>query len=148
VYSSFTAAAGYMVYTIEQLKTLEKNLVSDLNAVRRVMALDANPDLIRVSELLGEAKPSSAERNLFETPVRTSPQKGHVRNLEIAAIILKFATPFKFVDVVNAIKKEFPDRELKKFSVPAMLRRLREGGKIREVSPRDGRNGATYEKSK
>jgi len=136
-----------MSYTIEQLKTLEKNLISDLEVVRRVMALDSNPDLIRVSELLGENKAASQERNLFETPVRTPSRKGHVRNPEIAGVILKFATPFKFIDVVNAVKKEFPDRELKKFSVPAMLRQLREGGKIKEVSPREGRNGATYAKA-
>ena len=138
---------GFMNYTTEQLKTLEKKLVSDLDTVRRVMALNANPDLIRISELLGENKPTSQERTLFETPVRMASRKGHVRNPEIASIILKFASPFKFIDVVNAVNKEFPDRELKKFSVPAMLRQLREGGKIKEVSPREGRNGATYAKA-
>jgi hypothetical protein len=131
---------------MEQLKTLEEKLVSDLEAVRRVIALDTNPDLIRISELLTENKPAHSERTLFETPASTHPRMGPVTKPEIVGVVLKFAAAFKFVDVVSAVKKEFPDRELKTFSVPAVLRMLREGGRIKEVSPRQGRNGATYAK--
>jgi hypothetical protein len=135
-----------MEYTKEQLKELEKKLVSDLEAVRRVMALDANPDLIRVSELLRETKPASKERTLFEAVVFKSPRKGPVKNPEIAGVIMKFATNFKLADVRTAVAKEFPDRELRTFSIPVVLRNLREAGKIKEISPRAGRNGATYAK--
>jgi hypothetical protein len=135
-----------MKYTIEELKTLEKKLVSDLESVRRVIALDNNPDLIRVSELLAEKKPAHSERTLFETTASPPPRKGPVTKPEIVGVVLKFATAFKFVDVVSAVKKEFPERELKSFSVPAVLHMLREGGKIKEVEPRQGRNGATYAK--
>ena len=136
-----------MNYTPEQLNALERKLVSDLDAVRRVMALDTNPDLIRVSELLAENKPVSPERTLFETPARSSPKNGHVTNSEIAAVILKFATAFKFADVVSAVRRDYPDRELRDSSIPTVLRSLREDRKIKEVEPRVGRNGATYAKA-
>ena len=136
-----------MAYTKEQLKELEKRLVLDLETVRRVMALDANPDLIRVSELLGESKSRNGEQNLFETPARSWPRKGPIKNPEIWTVIMKFATNFKLADVRTAVAKEFPDRELRVFSIPAVLRNMREAGKIKEVSPREGRNGATYAKA-
>ena len=138
-----------MAHTTEQLKALEKKLVSDLETVRRVIALDANPDLIRVSELLSEINinGTATPKLLFESPVSLPPQKGSVKNKEIAVVLMKFATPFKFVDAVAAVKKEFPDRQLKNFSIPAVLRRLREAGKIKEIVPREGRNGATYAKA-
>lgn len=136
-----------MGYTKEQLKELEKRLVSDLEAVRRVVALDANPDLIRVSELLGESNPTNGEQNLFETPIRSSPRKGPIKNPEIWAVIMKFATSFKLSDVRTTVGKEFSDRELRDFSIPAVLRNMIKAGKIKEVSPRKGRNGATYAKA-
>ena len=73
-------------------------------------------------------------------------RKGPVKNPEIWGVIMKFATNFKLSDVREAVAKEFPDRELRVFSIPAVLRLMREAGKIKEVSPREGRNGATYAK--
>jgi hypothetical protein len=136
-----------MSYTIEQLKSLEKKLVSDLESVRRVMALNTNPDLIRVSELLNENKIGNNEtKPLFESPTTIPPRKGPIKNPEIADLITKFATPFKLADVRAAIGKEFPDRQLRSFSIPAVLRNMIKGGEIKEISPREGRNGATYAK--
>lgn len=135
-----------MYYTTEQLKELEKKLVSDLEAVRRVMARNADPDLIRVSSLLGETKPATVAQNLFESPIALAPKKDPVKNKEIAQVVMKFATQFKFADVVSAVKREFPDRQLKIFSAPAVLRNLRKKGKIKEVMARQGRNGAVYVK--
>jgi hypothetical protein len=135
-----------MEYTKEQLKDLEKKLVSDLETVRRVMALDANPDLMRVAELLRDKKPANGEQTLFETPIRPPSRKGPIRNPEIFGVIMKFANNFKLSDVRAAVEKEFPDRQLRTFSIPAVLRNMRQAGKIKEVSPREGRNGATYGK--
>jgi len=136
-----------MIYDADKLKELEKRLTADLDAVRRVMARNADPDLIRVSALLGESKPDIAECNLFESPIVIAPRKSAVSNKEIGQVIMKFATQFKFADVVSAVKKEFPDRQLKVFSVPAVLHSLREDGKIKEVVARQGRIGATYAKT-
>ncbi|MDE3100539.1 MAG: hypothetical protein KGJ88_13805 [Verrucomicrobiota bacterium] len=135
-----------MIYTREQLEALEKKLISDLEAVRRVMALGADPDLIRVSELLGAGKNGDDKTvPLFESTVGTPLQQNPIKNKEVAEVILKFAGPFKFADAVAVIRREFPDRPLRPFTVPAVLRKLRMAQKIKEIVPREGRNGATYE---
>ena len=135
-----------MNHTDEQLKELEKKLVSDLEAVRRVMARNADPDLIRVAALLADGKPDNRERNLFETQVASSPKNKPVENKEASKVIMRFATNFKYGDVVAAVKKEYPDRQLRVFTIPAVLRKLRKAGKIKEFTPRNGRNGAVYVK--
>lgn len=134
-----------ITWTEEQLVALEKQLISDLESVRRVRARDNDPDIMRVSVLLGGSKPNN-QPQLLETPAGRSPSTNPVSNKEIRQIIMKFAAPFKFVDVVAAVRKEYPDRLLRKFSIPAMLMRMKRNGKIKEVSARDGRNGAVYAK--
>ena len=131
--------------TKDELKELEQSLLSDLESVRRVMALDKNPDLARVSELLRKAK--QPVRSHSEVVLAsTAPRKGPVKNPEIADVIMRVSTNFKLADVRASVARDFPDRVLRKFSIPAVLRNLIKKGKIKEVSPRQGRNGATYAK--
>ena len=132
--------------TEQQLKELEAKLVSDLNAVRRLLARNVDPDMIRVSSLLAE-KPAAVERTLFETRSGPPPPRNsHITNSEIRHIVMKFATNFKFSDVKAAVEAQFPNRQLKIFSIPMVLRNLRNENKIKEVAPREGRIGATYAK--
>jgi hypothetical protein len=131
-------------YTETQLKELEKKLVSDLEAVRRVMARNIDPDLIRVASLLEVPKPIATPQNLFESSPGKPPVNGNVTVDETKQVILKFATSFRFSDVVKAVSTAHQNRVIRSHVVATALRKLDEEKKIRILVPREGQNGATY----
>jgi hypothetical protein len=140
-----------MILNTEQLRELEKKLASDLESVRRVIALNTNPDIARVSELLGEkiVKPTEPEMFKIENntlPAIPTPSLGPIPRERIKQVILGFSGNFKFSDVVREIERQLPGRDFRQHLLAASLRQLREAGQIKEVIPRDGQNGATYAK--
>ena len=51
---------------------------------------------------------------------------------------------FKTSDIESAIKSKFPSKKVPKTKIATVLFLTKKKGLIREVSPRDGKNAATY----
>lgn len=125
-----------------QLKAEKAEIERQLESVQKTIAI------LTVRKSHQQTVNSTESRNLENHgPIPPAPAAriGSVSPQEIRNAVLAMSDTFGRIDIVAALEKNFPRKQIPLTKVSTIIFLLKKQGKLKIVSEREGRNGAKYE---